>query len=155
MAKSGEISGMPVNPAARIGVFILIALAVTPMARAECVRLEPAEAKRYAALVFTGTVTKIDSHRVSFAVDRAWLGDVRRDVTLALSGWQTDPSWFRFERGVAYVVFAIPFADKSGDFTYAGVAAPRYEIGVCSPTRPLANATDLVNDLGRGTRPRK
>jgi len=137
----------------RIAVLLLLLLSSSRPVDAECAATRAADALRNSALGFAGRVTAIDSRTVSFTVDRVWKGNVRSTETLALFDWQGDVAAFRMEPGHDYIVFAIPFSDSSRDFRSSGQLARRFELGLCSPTRPIEGSEDFERQLGRSRRP--
>ena len=136
-------------------VFVLAALAIPSFAHAECVALwkTARDAQRLSTLVFSGTVIKTDGTlETSFEVNRVWKGDVRRRTTLTLFHGLESHGASYFKEGAAYLVFANAMSKLVR--TDDGQDTPVFEISVCSGTRPLSEAQELVNQLGRGKPPR-
>ena len=137
-------------------VFVLAALAIPSVAHAECAALwkTARDAQRGSTLVFSGTVLKSaeDLLETTFEVDRVWKGEVRRRTTLTLYPGLESHGVSYFREGMAYLVFAsvMPRLVRTDD----GQDTPIFEISGCSPTRPLSDAQELVNQLGRGRAPR-
>ena len=140
--------------AARASVIVALALALPTVAHAECVALwkTSRDAQRGSTLVFSGTVIKSapELSETSFEVDRVWKGDVRRRTTLTLYAGLDSHRVSYFKEGTAYLVFA----SVMRRLVRLGPDTPVFEISECSPTRPLAEAQELVNQLGRGKPPR-
>jgi hypothetical protein len=136
-------------------VFVLAALAIPSFAHAECVALwkTARDAQRLSTLVFSGTVIRTDGTlETSFEVNRVWKGDVRRRTTLTLFHGLESYGASYFKEGAAYLVFASAMSKLVR--TDDGQDTPVFEISVCSGTRPLSEAQELVNQLGRGKPPR-
>jgi hypothetical protein len=136
-----------------------MALALPSLVHAECVAVwkTARDAQRGSTLVFSGTVIKssTDLLETSFEVDRVWKGKVRRQTTLTLySGIESHGASY-FKEGMAYLVFAeqMRMWIRADGVQPAPPETPVFEIGGCSPTRPLADAQDLVKQLGRSTPP--
>ena len=135
---------------------MVAALAVPAFAHAECAALwkTARDAQRGSTLVFSGTVIKSaeDLVETTFDVDRVWKGDVRRRTTLTLYHGLESHGVSYFKEGMAYLVFAsvMPKLVRTDD----GRDTPIFEISGSSPTRPLSDAQELVNQLGRGRAPR-
>src|SRR5262245_51136543 len=145
--------------ASRVSVLVMIALALPSIAHAECVALwkTARDAQRGATLVFSGTVTKSspDVLETSFEVDRVWKGDVRQRTTLTLYPGLESHSASYFKEGTAYVVFAQQMRMfVRPDVNVTSPETPVFEISLCSPTRTVADAQDLLKELGRGRSPR-
>ena len=72
----------------QIAMAILLMTASTPLGvQAECVNLSPRDSKRYAAFVFDGTVTSVESletgeHMATLDVHRVWKGKVPAKVSV-------------------------------------------------------------------------
>jgi hypothetical protein len=142
-----------------VGVLMVMALAIPSFAHADCVALwkTARDAERGSTLVFSGTVVKSspDVLQTSFHIDRVWKGDVRQQTTLTLYPGMESRSASYFKEGTAYLVFAEQMRMwVRADVNVASPETPVFEIGGCSPTRPLADAQDLVKQLGRGRTPR-
>lgn len=141
--------------AIRLSVVVLITLPMPTIAHAECVALwkTARDAQRVATVVFSGTVVKTDgSLETSFEVTRVWKGDLRRATTLTLFAGLESHGASYFKEGTAYLVFANAMSklvrtDDAQD-------TPVFEVSACSPTRPLADAQEILNQLGRGRPPR-
>jgi hypothetical protein len=144
------------NVATCLSVFVVAALALPAFAHAECVVLwkTAGDAQRGSTLVFSGTVIKSaeDSLETTFDVDRVWKGEVRRRTTLTLYSGLESHGVSYFKEGMAYLVFAsvMPKLVRTDD----GRDTPIFEIGGCSPTRPLSDAQEFVKQLGRARPPR-
>jgi hypothetical protein len=144
------------NIATCLSVFVVAALAIPAFANAECVALwkTARDAQRGSTLVFSGTVIKSaeDLLETTFDVDRVWKGEVRRRTTLTLYPGLESHGVSYFKEGMAYLVFAsvMPRLVRTDD----GRDTPIFEIGGCSPTRPLSDAQELVKQLGRAKPPR-
>jgi hypothetical protein len=141
--------------AARVSVIVVLALALPSDAHAECVKLwkTARDVQRNSTLVFSGTVIKTaESVEATFEVDRVWKGDVRRRTTLTLSPGIDSHGASYFKEGTAYLVFArvLPKLVR----TDTAQDTPLFEISQCFPTRPLADAQEFVDQLGRGRPPR-
>ena len=133
----------------------VLALPLASVAHADCVALwkTARDAERLSTVVFSGTVIKTDgSLETSFEVDRVWKGDLRRATTLTLFAGLESHGASYFKEGTAYLVFANAMSKlvRIDD----GQDTPVFEVSLCSPTRPLAEAQELVNQLGRGKAPR-
>jgi hypothetical protein len=138
-----------------LSVVLLITVGMPAVARAECVALwkTARDAQRVATVVFSGTVVGTDgSLETSFEVTRVWKGDLRRATTLTLFPGIESHGASYFKAGTAYLVFASAMSKLVR--TDDGRDTPVFEISVCSPTRPLADAQEFVNQLGRGRPPR-
>jgi hypothetical protein len=146
----------PPNVATCLSVFVVAALAIPVFAHAECVAQPKTarDAQRGSTLVFSGTVIKsaVDLLETTFEVDRVWKGEVRRRTTLTLYPGLESHGVSYFKEGMAYLVFAsvMPRLVRTDD----GRDTPIFEIGGCSPTRPLSDAQELVKQLGRAKPPR-
>ena len=141
--------------ATRLSVVVIVSLAIPPLSHADCVALwkTARDAQRLSTVVFSGTVVKTDgSLETSFEVDRVWKGDVRRRTTLTLFPGIESYGASSFKEGGAYLVFAR--AMNRLVRTDDGQDTPVFEISVCSGTRPLSKAQELVNQLGRAKPPR-
>jgi hypothetical protein len=142
-----------------VGVLMVMALAIPAFAHADCVALwkTARDAERTSTLVFSGTVIKSspDVLQTSFQVDRVWKGDVRQQTTLTLYPGLESHSASYFKEGMPYLVFALQMRMwVRPDVNVASPETPVFEISACSPTRPVADAQDLVKQLGRGRSPR-
>lgn len=145
--------------ASRVIVLALMALAIPSFAHAECIALwkTARDAQRGSTLVFSGTVIKSspDVLQTSFQVDRVWKGDVQQQMTLTLYPGLESHSASSFKEGVAYLVFAQQMRMfVRPDVNVASPETPVFEISLCSPTRPVADAQEFVKQLGRGRSPR-
>jgi len=136
-----------------------MALVIPSMAHAECVALwkSARDAQRGSTLVFSGTVIKssTDLLETAFEVDRVWKGKVRRQTTLTLfSGLESHGASY-FKERMAYLVFAeqMRMWIRADAAQSASAETPVFEIGGCSPTRPLSDAQELVKQLGRSSPP--
>jgi hypothetical protein len=142
-----------------VGVLMVMALAIPAFAHADCVALwkTARDAERTSTLVFSGTVIKSspDVLQTSFQVDRVWKGDVRRQTTLTLYPGIDSHGASYFQEGMAYLVFAQQLRMYvRAEVNVTSPETPVFEISACSPTRPVADAQDLVKQLGRGRSPR-
>jgi hypothetical protein len=148
--------GMVGTYASVLSLFVVIVLAIPTSAHGECVALwkTARDAQRGSTLVFSGTVIKSaeESLQTTFAVDRVWKGKVRQQTTLTLYPGLESHGASYFEEGVAYLVFAIQMPVQVRT-DRARSEMPVFEISGCSPTRPLADAQELVKQLGRATPP--
>jgi hypothetical protein len=140
-------------------VAAMIAVMSRPLA-AECISLwkDIPDAKRRAALVFSGTVIERrpdpDGLFVTFAVNRIWKGPRLRRVILPL--YMTLDS-FRFLEGKEYLVFADPHTTATSDPLFKPgptTTEPVYEVSQCSPTKPVAEAQAALAQLGPGSKPK-
>jgi hypothetical protein len=142
-----------------LGLFIAMAFAIPGSAHAECIALwkTAPEALRGSTLVFSGTVIKssVDLLQTSFEVDRVWKGEVRQRTTLTLYPGLESRSAAYFKQGVSYLVFAslLPTWKRSDGTPSVPRDPPVFEVGECSPTRPLLNADAFVKQLGRAWPP--
>ena len=138
-----------------VSVIVVLALALASSAHAECVKAwnTARDVQRNSTLVFSGTVVKTaDSVEATFEVDRVWKGDVRRRTTLTLLPGIDSHGASYFKEGTAYLVFASVLPKLLR--TDTAQDTPFYEISQCYPTRPLADAKEFVDQLGRGQAPR-
>jgi hypothetical protein len=131
-------------------VLAAVMTAVLPCsASAECIRVwkDIPDAKRRAALVFSGTFVKYSAGIWVFDVDRVWKGPRQRRLELPL--FQNSIEDFRFQPGEAYVVFV-------GRRELFPGAPPPLELSVsgCSPTKPVSQAQDTLAQLGKGSKPK-
>jgi hypothetical protein len=138
-----------------LSAVVIAALAIPTFAHAECVKLwkTARDVQRNSTLVFSGTVIKTaDSVEATFEVDRVWKGDVRRRTTLTLLPGIDSHGASYFKEGTAYLVFArvLPKLVR----TDTAQDTPLFEISQCFPTRPLSDAQEFVDQLGRGRPPR-
>jgi hypothetical protein len=136
-------------------VVVVLVLALPSDAHSECVKAwkTARDVQRNSTLVFSGTVIKTaDSVETTFEVDRVWKGDVRRRTTLTLLPGIDSHGASYFKEGTAYLVFAqvLPKLVR----TDTAQDTPLFEISQCFPTRPLADAQEFVDQLGRGRPPR-
>ena len=141
--------------AIRLSMVVLMTLAIPAVAHAECVALwkTARDAQRVATVVFSGTVVKTDgSLETSFEVSRVWKGDIRRATTLTLFPGLESHGASYFKEGTEYLVFANAMSKLVR--TDDGRDTPVFEVSLCSPTRPLADAQEFLNQLGRGRAPR-
>ena len=137
-------------------VLAAVMTAVLPCsASAECIRLwkDIADAKRRAALVFSGTFVKYSAGIWVFDVDRVWKGPRQRRLELPLYQWSIED--FRFQPGETYVVFV----DRNANpLLYPGGLPPtkdlELEVSGCSPTKPVSQAQDTLAQLGKGSKPK-
>ena len=146
---------MDVPKVVRVLPIVALSLSVASHAHAECVALwkTARDAQRVATVVFSGTVVKTDgSLETSFEVTRVWKGDLRRATTLTLFPGLESHGASYFKEGTAYLVFASAMSKLVR--TDDGQDTPVFEISACSPTRPLADAQEFLNQLGRGRPPR-
>jgi hypothetical protein len=137
-------------------VLVLAALAIPSFAHAECVALwkTARDAQRISKLVFVGTVIKSapELSETTFEINRVWKGDVQRRMALTLfTGIESHGASY-FKEGTAYLVFASVLPRIMRD--EAGRDPRILEISQCSPTRPLSDAQEFLDQLGRGRPPR-
>jgi hypothetical protein len=127
---------------------------------AECIAFwkDIPEAKRQAALVFSGTVVERKPHphgsAVVFDVDRVWKGSVQRRHVLPLYIWIES---FEFQEGETYVVFANRYQVPSGNSSphmRPSTSGPLFEISICSATRRLSESQTTLMQLGPGSKPK-
>ena len=141
-------------------ILMTVVVAVLPtQAGAECVATwkDISDAKRQAALVFSGTVTELkpdpDGLFVVFAVDRAWKGSPRRRLVLPL--WTASIESFVFQKGEAYLVFADRHQSSRSDplsMRVPTISEPVFKVSTCSATRALSTAQTALAQLGRGSK---
>jgi hypothetical protein len=81
----------------------------------------------------------LSGYTVTFAVDRAWKGEVRHSLVL-VTGAGSGDCGFPFEEGKVYLVFA-RHDDEGALATLA-----------CSRTAPVTEAIDDIRNLGFGRR---
>lgn len=131
---------------------------VTPEACLACSCLPPGspteERDKYAA-VFRGRVTAVSQEqtargfrvqRVTFEVDRAWKGPVTSTMTVYTGAGGGDCG-YNFQQGADYLVYASQ--SQSDEF----LPANAFATGICSRTRPIAQAGDDLAALGPGNPP--
>jgi len=130
-------------------------------ADAECIALwkDGPDALERSTLVFSGTVISGHGVEVVFDVDRVWKGNVERKTTLWLMPGMEMITFDKGTEGRTYLVFASFLKMfSSPDLRRADGSSPGevalFEISSCSPTRPLANAQELVRQIGSGKPPR-
>src|SRR5262245_41886094 len=130
-------------------------------AGAECIPLwkDGHDALERSTLVFSGTIISGHGVEVVFDVDRVWKGNLERKTTLWLMPGMEVITFDKGAEGETYLVFASFLKMfSSPDLRRANGTSPGevalYEISSCSPTRPLANAQELVKQLGPAKPPR-
>jgi hypothetical protein len=135
-------------------VLAAVMTAVLPCsASAECIRLwkDIPDAKRRAALVFSGTFVKYSAGTWVFDVDRVWKGPRQRRLELPL--FQQSSEDFRFQQGETYVVFV----DRKANpllFPQPPTKDLEFNVSGCSPTKPVSQAQDTLAQLGKGSKPK-
>ena len=145
-----------------VGICLAVVIVGADPAIAECLRAwkDIPDAKRLAALVFSGTVIEIkpdpDGVFVVFDVDRVWKGSLRKRLVLPIWNLAVD-SYFPFQKGGSYVVFASRHhmsPDDPGSMRVPTVSEPVFEVSPCGATRALSDAKAVLGGLGRGSRPK-
>jgi len=140
---------------------LIIATCARP-AGADCIRAwkDIPDAKRLAALVFSGKVIEIkpdpDGVFVVFEVDRVWKGSVRKRLVLPIWTASVGSYFLHFQEGGSYVVFASRHhtsPDNPGSMRVPTVSEPVFEVSPCSATRALSGANAVLAELGRGSKP--
>jgi hypothetical protein len=100
-------------------------------------------------LVFSGTIvgTGVPAR---FKVDRVWKGDVQQTFVLAVLPGE---DMHDFAEGGWWVVFAR--LGPSVDQRKSGFRGSYAWVSICSPTRPLDDAAEVLKQLGPGRAPRR
>jgi hypothetical protein len=146
----------------RVRLAALLIATCAHAAGAECLAgwKDIPDAKRGAALVFSGTVIEIkpdpDGVFVVFDVHRVWKGTLRKRLVLPVWNAAID-SYFQFHKGRSYVVFASPHhssPDNPMSMRVPTVSEPVFEVSPCSATRDLSDAKVVLAELGRGSKPK-
>ena len=142
--------------------FVLIALLALPgPALAECVTLDVRTVAKGSALVFSGTVTRIEptaasqwgSEVVWLDVDRIWKGSPGKEV--AIHNFKRTAEPFIFSRGTKYLVFAQrQTAEERSDFGLPTPGPATFGVGTCGGgTRTYESAKGEIGSLGTGRAP--
>jgi hypothetical protein len=115
----------------------------------DCASLTVNEAKKYAEVVFRGTITDISAGKVVFRVDRVWKGDVGRTfdmpefiegaACLGFHGWM-------LKAGNDLLVYAGRLHRSSNDEDYF--------TSICTRTNLSSDAGEDFSKLGKGKPPR-
>ncbi|MBI4349637.1 MAG: hypothetical protein HY553_22570 [Elusimicrobia bacterium] len=145
-----------IKPAIRAVALLSAILTARAASACSCRRPDPPrQALDRAAAVFAGRVvamteenprrdgmmSSMDPFRIEFAVSRSWKGP-RRKALAARTVRDGASCGYRFEPGKEYLVFA---------YTDGG----ELWVGLCSRTKPLADAKEDLAALGRGKPPRR
>ena len=153
------------RPRRLLPLLIALSLLTSRVAFAECPRL-PADIReiaKYSALVFSGTVTKIESssasrgaEAITFEIERVWKGSPSKQFIVYNSTFtgNTDIG-FVFQKGTKYIVFAHrQTAEDRADFGLAASGPAAFRIGACGMgTRPYEDAKVEIAKLGVGRAP--
>ena len=151
----------------RLLLLIAVPMLVSRPALAECLDVDIHTFARLAGVVFSGTVTTIESRGVSkqltgdamrgeaitFAVDRVWKGSVSKQFVVYNIGYSIESMWFI--GGTKYLVFAYPHSrEERAALGLAVSGPPTFGIGSCGQgTRFYERATDEILKLGVGRPP--
>ena len=140
-----------------------VALLIPYAAGAECIGLPPALVAKSAAVVFSGTVTKVDrvdasewsrqfAQFVTFDVDRVWKGRVRRQFDVY--SFTRTPEPYPLRVGTRYLVFAhTPTEQERVDLNLG--AGEAFVIGQCGDgTTEFPVPPEDLAGLGPGITPR-
>lgn len=104
----------------------------------------PKKALEQAAAVFTGKVVGIDADEkgsfnvVTFYVENAWKGVDRKTITISTAK-NGAACGYGFKKDGTYLVYCHPAKPGGGLWT-----------GLCSRTRPLADAAADFEEIGKG-----
>jgi hypothetical protein len=138
-----------------LAFFVLVGLAFPSSVHADCSTGTVAGMKRWAALVFEGTVVKIDrleedEATATLRVHRVWKGHVTEEMTVYYTGGSDGPF---FEVGSRGVVFAFRLNPKAEQPHYVVPHAPAGAAWVpaCTGPSPLNEAG--LKQLGRSRKP--
>jgi hypothetical protein len=137
-------------------VAILLMTASIPLGvQAECVNLSPRDMKRYAAFVFDGTVTSIESletgeYVATLEVHRVWKGKVPANVSVYYVQTIDGPS---FEERQRTIIFAAPQTASIRKNYHLPATAPHrtFWVGSCSGLSPDDHVS--IKQLGRSRKP--
>ncbi|RXZ77815.1 hypothetical protein EBB07_27485 [Paenibacillaceae bacterium] len=114
-------------------------------------RLTPAEELERGTAVFAGEVTAIESKegkvissgdpiKVTFKVSEIWKGEVGSLTDVYTAGSSASCGYDKFEVNQTYIVYASGVEDK-------------LQTGICTRTALLADATEDLQQLGKGEAP--
>jgi len=147
---------------------IVLAVVVTPLvARAECVAVKtPPGAKRSRddpkpTLIFSGTVTAKTSppggRLVTFAVDRVWVGDPKRETTIFDVTFE-GTGLAQVTQGQKYLVTSyfkpVVLDSKDADATKLPAGTLGVEFGCFDAAVVFEKSQSLLKSLGPGRPPR-
>ena len=139
--------------------FVLFALLFLPRSGlAECLTLDIRTVANGSAMVFSGTVTKIEpragsewgSEVVTFDVDRAWKGSPRKEFVIYNFMNPAEP--FIFSVGTKYLVFAHrQTPEERAEFGFPRSGRATFGVRTCGDgTRIYANTISEIGALGAG-----
>src|ERR1051326_3111726 len=136
--------------AVRLRLIVGALICLSPALGCDCAPTSVHQAKKWADIVFRGTITDIANGRVRFRVDRVWKGDVPRFFEMV-----------EFREAAACVGFW-PTHLKIGNslLVYAEWRPPRspdglYLTNICTRTALVKDAQEDIDQLGSGRSPRK
>lgn len=128
---------------------------------AECVTVNVRTVADGSALVFSGTVTRIEQTAVSkwgsevvrFNVDRVWKGSPGKEVAIYNFKRTVEP--FTFSPGTKYLVFAQrQTAEERADFGLTTTGPATFGVGQCGGgTRTFESTKGEIGSLGAGRAP--
>jgi hypothetical protein len=149
----------------RLFLLIALPLLMSRVAFAECPEL-PRDIRtiaKYSAVVFSGTVTRIESisasrgaEAVTFDVERVWKGSPSKQfVVYNVTFTGIVDVGFAFQKGTKYIVFAHrQTTQERADFGLAASGPVAFRIGSCGGgTRTYEKAKVEIAKLGAGRAP--
>jgi hypothetical protein len=149
----------------RFSLLIAMTLLMSRVAFAECPKL-PGDIRaiaKYSALVFSGTVTKIDpisasrgAEAVTFEIERVWKGSPSKQFVVynvTFTGIVDGP--FVFQKGTKYIVFGHrQTPEERVNFGLAASGPASFGLAACGGgTRTYEEAKIEIEKLGAGRAP--